>query len=94
MDEVDERLRSLPNKSKIAFSELGCFPEKRSGKTKCKSHDVDVKWIRNPSLDHHETYASSMLTSLTPFSFLEQVRTFIVVGANPHILGVCPPKIS
>lgn len=31
MESIDQRLRSLPNKSKIAFSELGCFPSRTNG---------------------------------------------------------------
>jgi len=73
-EDQDQRLRSLPNKGKVTFTELGCYPERRDGKTLVKSHEVEVRWLRNPDPQLHDI-------------FLDQVRNYIVVGASDHIVG-------
>jgi hypothetical protein len=46
-EEVAQLLEEVPNKSKIPFTELCPHGEKKDGKTRLRSTDVDVIWIQD-----------------------------------------------
>lgn len=81
-DEQDEKLKRVPDKSMIDFSELG-LSSKVDGKTTCRECEMDVRWIRKPDGCDHATYSCPIYVLINP-RFLAQVRNMRQASAGHH----------
>jgi hypothetical protein len=82
-DEQDEKLKRVPDKSMIDFSELG-ISSKVDGKITCRECEMDVRWIRKPDGCDHATYCQLSGCLLTLSRFLAQVRNMRQSSAGHH----------